>query len=286
MDVNSMIQSALPLLTQFGLKVIGAIALWFIGRWLIRFGVRMLVRALKWPFDQTVAGYIGTAASVLLNIALIVAILGFFGIETTSFAALMAGVGIAIGAAWSGLLAHLAAGIFLLILRPFKVGDFISAGGMLGTVEEIGLFVTRINTLDNVQTFVSNSRVFADTIQNFSTNPYRRVDLQAQLHNDADHAAAIRLLKARVGAIANVVAEPKPDIEILQFNPLGPMLAVRPYCNNQHYWQVYFDTNRVIREALAEAGFHAAEQPIVVRTSGNGVAVASHGAALSGQSRL
>ena len=131
----------------------------------------MLVRTLKYPFDQTVAGYIGTATSVLLNIALIVALLGFFGIETTTFAALMAGVGIAIGAAWSGLLAHLAAGIFLLILRPFKAGDFISAGGMMGTVEEIGLFVTRINTLDNVQTYVSNSRVFADTIQNFSANP-------------------------------------------------------------------------------------------------------------------
>ena len=111
MDVSSMIQSAMPLLTQFALKVVGAIVLWIIGRRLIGFGVTMLVRTLKRPFDQTVAGYIGTAASVLLKIALIVAILGFFGIETTTFAALMAGVGIAIGAAWSGLLAHLAAGI-------------------------------------------------------------------------------------------------------------------------------------------------------------------------------
>jgi len=269
MDVSGMVQSAIPLLTQFALKVVGAIALWLVGRWLIRFAVKMLVRTLKYPFDQTVAGYIGTATSVLLNVALIVAILGFFGIETTTFAALMAGVGIAIGAAWSGLLAHLAAGIFLLILRPFKAGDFISAGGMMGTVEEIGLFVTRINTLDNVQTYVSNSRVFADTIQNFSANPYRRVDLMAQLHNDADHAAAIRLLKTRVSLIPNVKTEPPPDVEILQFNPLGPMLAVRPYCNNEHYWQVYFDTNRVIRETLEEAGFRAAEQAIVVR-SGNG----------------
>ncbi len=275
MDVSGMVQSAVPLLTQFALKVVGAIVLWLVGRWLIRFAVKMLVRTLKYPFDQTVAGYIGTATSVLLNIALIVAILGFFGIETTSFAALMAGVGIAIGAAWSGLLAHLAAGIFLLILRPFKAGDFISAGGMMGTVEEIGLFVTRINTLDNVQTYISNSRVFADTIQNFSANPHRRVDLVAQLHNDADHATAIRLLKARVRQIPNVKADPQPDVEILQFNPLGPMLAVRPYCNNEQYWQVYFDTNRVIRETLAEAGFHAAEQPIVVRTGNGAVATSS-----------
>jgi small conductance mechanosensitive channel len=282
MDVSGMVQSAIPLLTQFALKVVGAIALWLVGRWLIRLAVKMLVRTLKYPFDQTVAGYIGTATSVLLNIALIVAILGFFGIETTTFAALMAGVGIAIGAAWSGLLAHLAAGIFLLILRPFKVGDFVSAGGTMGTVEEIGLFVTRITTLDNIQTYVSNSRVFADTIQNFSSNPYRRVDLAAQLHNDADHASAIRLLKARVRQIANVKAEPQPDVEILQFNPLGPMLAVRPYCNNEHYWQVYFDTNRVIRDTLEQAGFRAAEQPIVVR-SGNGITAPSSTIAAAGR---
>jgi small conductance mechanosensitive channel len=284
MDVSSMVQSAIPLLTYFALKVVGAIALWLIGRWLIRFAVAMLVRTLKYPFDQTVAGYIGTATSVLLNIALIVAILGFFGIETTTFAALMAGVGIAIGAAWSGLLAHLAAGVFLLILRPFKVGDFISVAGMLGTVEEIGLFVTRINTPDNVQTFVSNSRVFADTIQNFSSNAYRRVDLVAQLHHDADHATAMRLLKGRLGLVPNVKSEPPPEVEILQFTPLGPMLAVRPYCNNEHYWQVYFDANRAIRETLDAAGFHAAEQPIVVRT-GNGVVTTSHAAAAASRPR-
>jgi small conductance mechanosensitive channel len=266
---TGVVQSAIPLLTYFALKVVGAIVLWFVGRWLIRFAVKLLVRSLKYPFDPTVARYVGTAVSVLLNIALIVAILGFFGIETTTFAALMAGVGIAIGAAWSGLLANLAAGVFLLILRPFKVGDLISAGGMLGTVEEIGLFVTRISTLDNVQTFISNGKVFSDTIQNFSANPYRRVDLVAQLHHTVDHGEAIRRLRERLARIPNVKSEPKPDVEILQFTPLGPMLAVRPYCANEHYWQVYFDTNRVIRETFGEAGFPAAEQPIVVRSIGD-----------------
>jgi small conductance mechanosensitive channel len=265
---TSLVHAAIPVLTQFLLKVLGAIVLWVIGRALIRFAVRLLVRSLKLPFDQTVAGYIGTATSVLLNIALIVAILGFFGIETTSFAALMAGVGVAIGAAWSGLLAQLAAGIFLLILRPFKIGDFISAGGVMGTVQEIGLFVTRINTLDNVQTYIGNSKVFSDTVQNFSANPYRRVDLVAQLHNAVDPGTAIALLKERLSKIPNIMQTPRPDVEILQFNPLGPMLAVRPYCSNEHYWQVYFDTNRAIREAFGAAGFPPAEQPIVVRTDG------------------
>lgn len=279
MDLG-MIQTAVPLLTQFALKAVGAIVLWIVGRALIRFAIRLLVRSLKYPFDQTVAGYIGTATSVLLNIALIVALLGFFGIETTSFAALMAGVGVAIGAAWSGLLAHLAAGVFLLILRPFKVGDFISAGGMVGTVEEIGLFVTRISTPDNVQTFISNSRVFADTIQNFSANAYRRVDLVAQLNHAVDPALAVQKLKEALGKIPNVVPQPRPDVEILQFTPLGPVLAVRPYCANAHYWQVYFDTNRTIRETFAAAGFPPAEQPVAVRT--NGVRTSAVSGAASG----
>lgn len=268
MDVQVIVQNALPLLLSFVLKVIGALALWIIGRRLIGFAVVLLVRTLKYPLDQTVAGYIGTTAKVLLNIVLLLAILGLFGIETTSFAALLAGVGLAIGAAWSGLLANLAAGIFLLILRPFKVGDFIGAAGVTGTVEEIGLFVTTLNTLDNVRTFVGNNKLFSDNIQNFSGNPYRRVDLVAQLHNSVDTAAATRLLRERLTRIPNVKTEPKPDVEILQFTPLGPVLAVRPYCDNQDYWQVFFDTNRVIRETFGEAGFPAPEQNVLVRTIG------------------
>lgn len=265
MDLHSVIQTAVPLLTQLALKVVGAIVLWVIARRLIAFAVRLLVRSLKYPFDQTVAGYIGTAVSVLLNLVLIVAILGFFGIETTSFAALIAGVGIAIGAAWSGLLANLAAGVFILVLRPFKVGDFISAGGILGTVNEIGLFVTTITTLDNVRTFVGNGKILGDNIQNFTANPYRRVDLLAQLDNSVGHADAIRLLKERLGRIPNVVAAPAPDVEILTFTPLGPVLAVRPYCHNDHYWQVYFDTNRAIREVGGDAGFPPPQQHVFVR---------------------
>jgi small conductance mechanosensitive channel len=264
MDIHGFVQSAIPLLTAFGLKVIGAIVLWVIGRKLIKFARALVVRSLKYPFDQTVATYIGTAVSVILTITLIIALLGFFGIETTSFAALLAGVGIAIGAAWSGLLANLAAGVFLLILRPFKVGDFISAGGIVGTVDEIGLFVTNITPLDNVLTFVGNAKILGENIQNFTAHPFRRVDLLAQLDNSVNHVEAIRLLKARVARIPNVVTAPAPDIEILTFTPLGPVLAVRPYCHNDHYWQVYFDTNRSISEAGGEGNFPAPRQHVFV----------------------
>jgi small conductance mechanosensitive channel len=178
-------------------------------------------------------------------------------VETTSFAALLAAGGVAIGVAWSGLLANFAAGVFLVFLRPFKVGDFVTAGGVTGTVDAIGLFGTVINTPDNVHTIVGNNKIFGDTIQNFSANPYRRVDLTAIISNSVDHHDAIRVLKERLSAIPNVLASPAPDVDVLLFTPAGPQLCVRPYCSNNDYWQVYFDTNRLIRESFTEAGFPA-----------------------------
>lgn len=176
----------------------------------------------------------------------------------------MAAAGFAIGAAWGGLLANFAAGAFLVILRPFKVGDFVTAGGVTGTVQEIGLFVTTVNTPDNVQSFVGNNKVFSDTIQNFSTNPFRRVDLVAQLNHGTDHDDAIRRLKAGLAKIPNVLATPAPDVEILEFSLAGPVLAVRPYCHTDHYWQVYFAANRLIRESFGAAGYAVPEQHYVV----------------------
>jgi len=167
--------------------------------------------------------------------------------------------------AWSGLLSNFAAGAFIMVLRPFKVGDFITAGGVTGTVKEVGLFVTAITTLDNVLNLVGNNKIFSDTIQNFTSNPYRRVDLKAQLAHSVDHNEAIKLLKERVGKIPNVKADPAPDVEILEFNFNGPTLAVRPYCHTDHYWQVYFDTNRVIRETFGAADYPVPEQHFVIR---------------------
>ena len=192
---------------------------------------------------------------MVLNIVLVLAILGYLGVETTSFAALLAGAGLAIGAAWGGLLANFAAGVFLVVLRPFKVGDFISAGGISGTVEEVGLFVTTVDTPDNVRTFVGNNKLFSDNIQNYSTNTYRRVDLNAQIAGEAEPQEAIAAIKERVSKIPNVLAKPAPDVVILSFTAEGPVLAVRPYCSNANYWQVYFDTNLAIREVLGDARF-------------------------------
>lgn len=268
MDFKDISQVAIALLTQFGLKIVGAILLWLIGQRLIDLAVKLVRRGFRSQhLDATLINYLANIISVTLRIVLIVALLGFFGVETTSFAALLAAVGIAIGAAWSGLLANFAAGAFLIVFRPFKVGDFITAAGVTGTVTEIGLFTTSINTPDNVATIIANNKIFADNIQNFSVNPYRRVDLQAQLHHDVEHTEAIALLKAKISQIPNVLANPAPDVEILTFNLAGPVLAVRPYCNNDHYWQVYFDTNKTIRETFGQAGYPVPEQRYTVNES-------------------
>ncbi|MDF3834037.1 mechanosensitive ion channel family protein [Cupriavidus basilensis] len=244
--------------TEFGVKILAALAFWVIGRWLIHFVVRMVQGSLsRQKVDPTLLRYVGSIVTVTLNIVLVIGILGYFGIQTTTFAALIAAAGIAVGMAWSGLMANFAAGAFLVVLRPFKVGDFVTVTGVTGTVREIGLFATTLDTPDNVLTVVGNNKIFSDTIQNFSANAYRRVELKAQLAGSTDPAAAARLLKERLAALPNVLAEPPPDVEILEFTLVGPVLAVRPYCHTDHYWQVYFDTNRVIRESFGEAGFSA-----------------------------
>jgi small conductance mechanosensitive channel len=256
MDMNALAQNAKATLVAVAWKVAGALVLWLAGRWLIAVAVRMIGRALAaQKFDATLSRYLETAVSVLLNVALAVAILGFFGVETTTFAALLAAGGVAIGVAWGGLLANFAAGAFLVFLRPFKVGDVVGVAGVVGTVDAIGLFGTTINTPDNVLTIVGNNKIFSENIQNFSANPYRRVDLTATIGNSVDHRDAITRLQQRLTRIPNVLAAPAPDVDVLQFTPAGPLLCVRPYCRNEHYWQVYFDTNRMIRETFGEAGY-------------------------------
>jgi small conductance mechanosensitive channel len=277
--VNELMQSGWTLAIALGIRVLEAIVLWIVGRWLIGLALRIIGRAMtKQKIDPTVIRYMQNAVGALLNIILVIAILGFFGVQTTSLAALIAAAGVAIGLAWSGLLSNFAAGVFLVILQPLRVGDFVTAGGVTGTVHEVGLFASSIDTLDNVRNIVGNAKIFGDVIQNFSTNPYRRVELTAQLAHGVDVHTAMAVLKKALAAIPNVMTNPAPDVEILTFNLAGPVLAVRPYCNNKDYWQVYFDTNRLIKETFTTAGFAVPEQHYVVRgvAAGAGAAAMAH----------
>ena len=266
MDATGFWASTQPLLISFGLKLLGAIAIVIIGRWLIRLISKMITKAMeKQRVEPTIVRYLSNTLTVGLNVLLFIGILGFFGVETTSFAALIAALGIAIGAAWGGLLSNFAAGAFILVLRPFKVGDYVLAGEVEGTVRSIGLFNTTIDSPDNVLTSVGNGAIMRGTIKNFTHNPYRRVDLTAQLDHTVDPRDAILRLKSALPKIDNVLATPQPDVEIMAFTERGPLLAVRPYVHNDHYWQVYFDTNRVIRDTFGTAGYPVPEAHVQLR---------------------
>ena len=179
----------------------------------------------------------------------------------------LAGAGVAIGAAWSGLLGNFAAGAFMLVLRPFKVGDFVSIGGVVGTVRELGLFGTAILTPDNVLTIVGNGKIFGDTIQNFSAMPVRRVDRIAQLANGVDPLDAIARFKAAVAQIPNVSKDMPPEVNLIDFKLEGPQIAIRPYTHTNHYWQVYFDTNEAIVKVCQEAGWPVPSSLYLLRQS-------------------
>jgi small conductance mechanosensitive channel len=258
MDLENVQSFLTTTVADLAIKIAAAIAFWIIGRWLIGKVIAVIQAAMnRNNIDPTLTKYLGSIVAVSLNIALVLGILGYFGIQTTSFAALLAGAGVAIGAAWSGMLGNFAAGAFMLVLRPFKVGDFVGIGGIVGTVKELGLFATTIVTPDNVVTLVGNGKVFGETIYNYSSNPVRRVERTAQLAGGVDALDAIARLKAAVAKIPNVATSPAPEVTLLDINLNGTVIAVRPYTHTDHYWQVYFDTNEAMVRVAQEAGWPA-----------------------------
>ena len=265
--VDNVISTSLPVAIDIGTKILGALALWIGGRFAIRVITKTVhTRLERRNIEPTLSRYVDSILSVVLKLVLVILVLGVFGVQTTTFAALLAAAGIAIGMAWSGLLANFAAGVFLVVLRPFKVGDMITGGGVTGAVKEIALFVTTIDTADNIQTIVGNSKILSESIQNFTANAYRRVDLVAQLAHTVDVDDAIRRLRVRITMVPNVLAEPAPVIEILDATVSGPVLAVRPFTANANYWDVYFATSRMIREEFSLAGYPTPASHQVVHT--------------------
>ena len=267
MDMQSVQNFLSTTVTELAVKILAAIAFWIIGRWMIGKVIGLMQAGMnRNNVDPTLTKYLGSIVAIALNIALVLGILGYFGIQTTSFAAMLAGAGVAIGAAWSGMLGNFAAGAFMLVLRPFKVGDFVQIGGITGTVHELGLFGTTVITPDNVFTLVGNGKVFGDVISNYSAMPARRVERTAQLAGSVDPLDAVARFKAAVAQIPNVVASPAPEVNIIDINLVGPVISVRPYCHTDHYWQVYFDTNEAIVRTAKEAGWPAPTPTQIMKT--------------------
>jgi len=232
-------------------KIISAIALWIVAGWGIKLLVGICRRSLfKGGMQAGLVSYLISVVSITSRIFLLLAILGIFGIQTTSFAALLAGAGLAVGAAASGLLSNFAAGAFLQGLRPFKEGDYIIAANVEGVVESVGMLVTTILTPDHVRTIVPNGKLLADTVKNYSSNDYRRVELEANLDEGDDVVKAIEILQLSLSTVPNQAPSKQPVVDLLEFKKKGPRLAVWLYTHTENYWQVYFDANRVISNVL------------------------------------
>jgi small conductance mechanosensitive channel len=209
----------------------------------------------KRKIDATLIRYVESLFSSALTILLGLALLGVMGIETTSFAALLAAAGIAIGSAWSGLLSNFAAGVFLLVLRPFRVGDEINSSSVTGLVQEIGLFVTAIDTPDNLRIFVGNARLLGDNIINYSHHPHRKLTIKLPLVHGCDVQAVKHALEARVAGVPEVLAQPAVSVEVEEFAVTGPVLAVQAWCKPAHASSVKDGMGHAIQEALTLAGY-------------------------------
>lgn len=247
MDMSNLDHLVSTYVIPLGIKILGAIALWVIGGFIIK-AVQNVVNSIltKKKVDSTLVQYANSTLGIVLKIVLIIALLGVFGVETTSLSAILAAAGVAIGMAWSGLLSNFAAGIFLILFRPFKQGEMITAGGITGVVKEIGIFATAIDTAENVRVFVGNNKIFSDNIMNYNTNSFRRVDLKAQIAGSVDPMVAMEQLKEALKKVPGVLATPAPEAEIMEFNGSGTLLTVRGYAHNDKFWDVFFAGNKAI----------------------------------------
>jgi small conductance mechanosensitive channel len=247
----------------FSFKILGAIAVWIVGGLLIRLAQKLIRSALqKRLIDATLVNYANATSSFILKAFLILSILGIFGIETTSFSALLAATGVAIGMAWSGLLSNFAAGVFLIVLRPFKVGDVITAAGISGTVREIGLFATTIDNGDNLKIFVGNNKIFSDNIQNYSANPHRVLTFRIQLTSTTIPSEAIEKFSRELSKLPNLKLPVTGEIS--EFNPLGILITVKTGCSHSDYASLLATGNQMVYEIMKKENFTMPNASVVM----------------------
>ena len=243
---------------DFLVQVLAAIALYIVGRWVIR-GVRGVARrALDHRhLDPTLARYIDQTLGVLLTILLVIAALGVLGVQTNTLAGLLAAAGVAVGVACSGLVSNIAAGLFMVALRPFKKGDTVQIGSIVGDVELIGFFGTSLLAPDGTKVMVGNAKALADNIHNLSDVPHRRIEARAQLPWGCDTSVFYETLRKRLAQEPKVLTLPPPIVETFDNNAAGPVAVIRPFCAPVDYGDVFFLTNKIVVEEIAKAGFAA-----------------------------
>jgi len=256
--VRVAIEEAINLLTAYGLDVIGAILILIIGFWAARRVHGGVSRSLEktGKIDLTLNKFFASMARYLVLIVTIMAVLNQFGIETTSLVAVVGAAGLAIGLALQGTLSNVAAGVMLLIFRPFKVGDFVEAAGHAGSVKELNLFVTEMATGDNIRIIVPNGKIWGDSIRNFSSNPTRRVDLVMGIGYDDDIDKAMEVMHEVIAEDDRVLKDPEPFIAVSELADSSVNFVVRAWVNSGDYWPVKFGLTRAIKLRFDEKGIN------------------------------
>lgn len=236
-------------------KLIGAIAVLLIGLWIIGKLMKVISKSMKKSgLDKDIVPFLTSIMSVLLKVMLILAVAGMVGIETTSFIALIGAAGLAIGMALQGTLQHFAAGVMVLIFKPYRVGDLVDIQGIVGHVEEIQIFNTIIKSLDHKQVIMPNGIATSGIMTNLSHNNLLRVDMNVGITYEEDFDKVKGLIMDAIKATPKVQSSPEPTVEIEAMEENGVKLCVRPYATPEDYWDVYFGVYKNMKKSLGTAG--------------------------------
>jgi len=243
------------LFTQWGLRILGALVVLAVGLILARWVRGAVRKALtRRGTDTTLIPFASSLTYYLSLTFVVVAVLGMFGVEVTSIIAVLGAAAFAVGLALQGTLANFASGVMLLIFRPFKVGDYVDAGGTAGSVVEIGIFFTTLNTPDNVRVVVPNSSVWGQTIHNYAANDTRRNDMVVGVSYSDDLQKAMQIITDVLSQDARVLKDPAPTVAVAELADSSVNIVVRPWCNRADYWALRFELTRRMKEALEAGG--------------------------------
>ncbi len=238
----------------WGINIGIAIIIYIVGKMVISMIMGLFKKIMKRSNrDETLTKFLSSILSSLLVIFLYIVILDRLGVNTTSFTAILAAAGLAVGFALKDSLGNFASGVMLIIFAPFKVGDLVNAGGVLGTVEEIGMFASVIKSLDNQKIIVPNSKITGDNITNVGAYDTRRVDMKFGISYDDDIDQAKGIILELLNSNDKVLKNPAPQVELLEQADSSLNFVVRPWCKTADYWDVYFETTRAVKYAFDKA---------------------------------
>ena len=239
----------------YGLKVIAAIAILLIG-WIAAKGIRKIIRRMlqRAQVDETLVSFVSSLGYVGIMVFVVIAALGQLGVQTASFVVVLGSAGLAVGLALQGSLANFAAGVLMIIFRPFKVGDYIEGGGVAGVVEEIGIFTTELKSPDNKKIIVPNGKMTGDNIVNYTAKEIRRVDIVAGVSYKDDLEKVRNVLTDILAKDDRILKDPAPTIGVLELADSSVNFAVRPWVKTADYWNVFFATQENIKKRFDSEG--------------------------------